>query len=262
MQTAVQPPYHESLADRPRVHITLQGKGGVGKSLVSSLIAQYLRDAGTKVHCVDTDPVNDTLTQYQALEAQHLDLMSDGRVDERAFDELMQRVLTERGSFVIDSGATSFVALTNYLVENHAFEMLRDYGREVIIHSVITGGQAIRDTLVGFKVIAERAAPASVVVWLNEYFGPIEADGEVRGQTVRKSFREMKVYEDHKDAILGIVCLARRNPDTFGRDIREMATQKMTFKEIRDAAHWSIMAKSRIAVVERELYFQLKSVLG
>jgi hypothetical protein len=30
----------------PTIHLTLQGKGGVGKSLVSSILAQYFRPRG------------------------------------------------------------------------------------------------------------------------------------------------------------------------------------------------------------------------
>jgi hypothetical protein len=262
MPNAVQASHLGALSARPRVHFTLQGKGGVGKSFVSALVAQYLHHCGITVQCIDTDPVNDTLTQYRALKAQHLELMRDGRVDERAFDELMQRLLTEPGSFIVDSGATSFVALTNYLVENHAFEMLRDLGREVVVHSVVTGGQACRDTIVGFKFIAGRAAPGSVVVWLNEYFGPIEVQFQAGTSFSRKNFTEMKVYEDHREAVLGIISLPRRNPDTFGRDIQEMATQKLTFQEVSQSERWSIMARSRLAVVERELYAQLQVVLG
>lgn len=37
------------------IHFTLQGKGGVGKSLVSSLLAQYFNSIdGCTVKCVDT----------------------------------------------------------------------------------------------------------------------------------------------------------------------------------------------------------------
>ena len=262
MPTATQPSHLHLIADRPRVHFTLQGKGGVGKSLVSSLLAQYLQRCDKPVSCIDTDPINDTLNQYRGLEVEHLDLMRDGRVDERAFDELMERVLSDHRSFIVDCGATSFVPLTNYLEENSAFEMLRAQGREVIVHSVVTGGQACRDTVVGFKVIAERSAPGSIVVWLNEYFGPIQVDSDAGGQMVRKGFRELKAYEDNRNAVLGIVTLPRRNADTFGRDVQEMVSQKLTFREVGESPHWSIMAKSRIAVVERELYSQLKAIFG
>ena len=48
------------------IHLSLQGKGGVGKSLIASILAQYFRDRGRDIHCIDTDPVNSTLFQYTA----------------------------------------------------------------------------------------------------------------------------------------------------------------------------------------------------
>src|SRR5579884_3436090 len=59
------------------IHLTLQGKGGVGKSLVASILAQYLRSGGRRVHCVDTDPVNRTLAQYSALTAERINLRDE-----------------------------------------------------------------------------------------------------------------------------------------------------------------------------------------
>jgi len=53
----------------PTIHLTLQGKGGVGKSLVASILAQYFRHRGTEIHCLDTDPVNQTFSQYTELGA-------------------------------------------------------------------------------------------------------------------------------------------------------------------------------------------------
>jgi len=141
--TAILPQRHlQLIPGRPRVHFTLQGKGGVGKSLVSSLTAQYLRVSEKSLRCIDTDPVNDTLTQVRGLNAEHLNLMRNGRVDERVFDDLIGNILEDPVSFVVDTGATSFVALTKYLEENDAFQLLRDNGREVIVHTVIAGGQA------------------------------------------------------------------------------------------------------------------------
>jgi hypothetical protein len=40
------------------IHLTLQGKGGVDKSLVASILAQYFRHHGREIHCIDSDPVN------------------------------------------------------------------------------------------------------------------------------------------------------------------------------------------------------------
>jgi hypothetical protein len=262
MTPAVPQPHLHLISGRPRVHFTLQGKGGVGKSFVSSLVAQYLRASETAIRCIDTDPVNDTLTQVRGLNAEHLNLMRHGRVDERVFDDLIGTILADPVSFVVDTGATSFVALTRYLKENDAFQLLRDNGRDVIVHTVIAGGQACRDTVIGFRLIATGAAPGSLVVWLNEFFGPVDNDVDTEGKGARKSFTEFKVYEDNRQAVLGIVTLDMRNPDTFGRDIQEMTTQKLTFDEVRQSDRWSLVAKSRIFRVQEDIYSQLQSVLG
>src|SRR5450631_2882512 len=95
-------PHLQLVGNRPQVHFTLQGKGGVGKSLVSALVAQYLRSTSLTVRCIDADPVNDTLTQFHGLQAEHLNLVRGGKVDERVFDDMMDTILSDPVSFVVD----------------------------------------------------------------------------------------------------------------------------------------------------------------
>lgn len=235
------------------VHFTLQGKGGVGKSFVSALLAQYFQGIeGNTVKCIDTDPVNQTFANYKALNAQHVHLMNGSKIDERNFDQLMERLVTEDGVFIVDNGAASFVPLSNYLIENNAIAMLEEAGKEVFIHSVLTGGQALMDTLAGFKVLAEQADTKNIVIWLNEFFGAIEANG--------KTFKEMKVYTDYSEKIRGIVRIAKRNQDTFGKDVELMVAKKMTFAEIINGSDFALMAKQRIRTVQREINDQLATV--
>src|SRR5215213_721667 len=85
---------------RDGIHLSLQGKGGVGKSLVASILAQYFRGRGRAIQCIDTDPVNRTFAQYSGIDASRLELMRDGSIDVRGFDGLMERLLTEDGTFV------------------------------------------------------------------------------------------------------------------------------------------------------------------
>src|SRR5258708_38337857 len=109
------------------IHLTLQGMGGVGKSLVASIIAQYLRDKGREVRCIDTDPVNRTFAQYAALSADRLNLRDEhNRIEQRAFDSLMERFLTEdTTTFVVDNVASTFLPLWHYLLENNPLDHLR-----------------------------------------------------------------------------------------------------------------------------------------
>ncbi|MDM0029144.1 nucleotide-binding protein [Variovorax saccharolyticus] len=232
------------------VHLTLQGKGGVGKSFVSAVLAQYFLDSGkTTVTCLDTDPVNQTFVNYKALNAEHVKLLEGAQINERNFDALMERLLSEDGVFIVDNGSSSFVPLSNYLIENDAFRMLREAGREVVIHTIVTGGQALLDTLSGFKSLTEQTGAGNVVVWLNEYFGPIEYEG--------KCFDEMRVYKENSQKVRGIVRIAKRNQDTFGRDVELMASKKLTFSEALSGPEFTIMSKQRIKTVQRDLFSQL-----
>ncbi len=225
----------------PTIHLTLQGKGGVGKSLVASLLAQYFRHRGAPIHCLDTDPVNQTFSQYAELGAEHLELMHGGKIDSRGFDALMERLLTGDGIFIVDNGASTFIPLWSYIVENNVLELLRATGRRLCVHTVVTGGQALGDTLKGFKSLADSSAERNIVVWLNEYFGLIERDG--------KTFTEMLAYKESESKIFGLVRIPKRNQETFGRDIEEVVAHKLTFEDAIRNGRASVMSKQRLKMV-------------
>jgi len=231
------------------IHISLQGKGGVGKSLVASILAQYFRDRGREVRCVDTDPVNSTLFQYKALNVSRLDLLRDGSIDQRGFDTLMERLLTEDSTFVVDNGAATFIPMWNYMLENSVVDLIRQAGRRLYVHMVITGGQALLDTLHGFKSLADSTSERSIIVWLNEYFGRIERDG--------KRFEEMGAFRENDLKVYGSVHLVKRNPDTFGRDLEDVISRKLTLEEAIKDGPFSILTKQRLKMMQREWFEQL-----
>jgi hypothetical protein len=231
------------------VHLSLQGKGGVGKSLAASILAQYFAARGHKVRCVDTDPVNKTLSQYTGLQVEPLKLLREGGIDQRAFDTLMETLLTEDGIFVIDNGASTFIPLWNYILENNVHDLLRDARRKLYVHTVITGGQALSDTLDGFGRLAESTCEQNIVVWINEYFGRVERQG--------KQFLDMQVFKDNERKVRGTVAILKRNQDTFGRDVEDMVSRKLTFDEAICNGQFTIMTKQRLRMIQRELFEQL-----
>lgn len=236
------------------IHLTLQGKGGVGKSLIAAVLVQYLRQTGLDVRCIDTDPVNRTFAQYSALKADRLCLRDEhNRIDQRSFDALMERFLSEdEATFVVDNGASTFLPLWHYLLENNALDYLRQHGRRVVVHTVVTGGQALMDTLNGFHELAQTTQDRNIVVWINEYFGRVEADG--------KKFSDMAAYRENAEKVCGAVVFTKRNQDTFGRDLEEMIAAKLTFDEAIGSSRLPIMAKQRLRVVQRDLFEQLVSI--
>ena len=55
-------------SDGPKkLHFVLQGKGGVGKTVVALLLSQYVEEKGEPVICVDTDPVNASLSSLSSM---------------------------------------------------------------------------------------------------------------------------------------------------------------------------------------------------
>ena len=234
-----------------RIHITLQGKGGVGKSYISSLLAQHLIESGREVVCIDTDPVNKTFHQYRAFPVEPLEILDGTRVNERNFDRLMEILLTRQGEeFIIDNGASSFIPLSNYLIENQAVELLAEHGHEVVVHTVVTGGQALLDTLNGFRsVVTQFVEGTRIIVWLNEYFGAVAAEG--------KDFEKMKVYTEHRERVTGLIRLKQLSADTYGRDVEEMLNRKLTFDEAIGHGEFALMAKQRLKMVKRALWEQM-----
>jgi hypothetical protein len=231
------------------IHLSLQGKGGVGKSLVASILAQYFHARGKEIRCIDTDPVNRTLFQYKRLDVTRLELLRDGSIDPRGFDTLMETLLTENTTFVVDNGASTFIPLWNYILENNVVDVLTAAGKRLFVHTVITGGQALLDTLHGFKSLADSTSDRNIIVWLNEYFGRIESDG--------KRFEEMGAYRESEPKIFGSVQLVKRNQDTFGRDLEEVISRKLTLGEAIKDGPFSIMTKQRLKVMQRDWFEQL-----
>jgi hypothetical protein len=235
----------------PAIHLVLEGKGGIGKSVVSSWLAEFLVSRGQPVRCIDGDPVNRSLGQYKALPVEKLDLLNQNGVIVRVrYDGLVGRFLNEDAVFVVDSGATAFLPFWTYIVETDVISMLRAAGRRVYVHTPISGGEMLNDTLLGFKTVAETAAEKSLVVWINEYFGPVQRDG--------KTFDQMQVYRDHQEKVLASVGLPQLSPDIFGENVRRMREGKLTFEEAIISPEFHLVAKQRLCMVRRGLFEQLE----
>ena len=139
-----------------KIHMVLQGKGGVGKSVIAALIAQYKASKGQAPLCLDTDPVNSTFHGYTSLNVRRLQIMDGDEINSRNFDSLVELIAPSKDDVVIDNGASSFVPLSHYLVTNQVPALLHEMGHELVVHTVITGGQALVDTLSGFAQLASR----------------------------------------------------------------------------------------------------------
>jgi hypothetical protein len=244
---------HANGAGGAVVHLVLQGKGGIGKSVVASWLAEYLMSRGRQVHCIDGDPVNRSLAQYKFLNVEKLDLLNEeGVIIRTRYDALLERFATEKGVFVLDSGATAFLPLWSYIVETEVIRVLNEVGRKLYVHCVVSGGEMLSDSLLGFDTLAGSTPDRNMVVWVNEYFGPVAREG--------KTFDQMNVFQKHSDKVLGSVGIPQRSPDTFGASLLFMREKKMAFEEALRSDQFLLAQKSRLHIIRRDIYEQLDNL--
>ena len=236
-----------------QIHMVLQGKGGVGKSMIASFVAQYKRSKGHTPLCIDTDPVNASFQAYQSLKVHHLQILKGDEIDPRSFDQLVELVAKAKEDVVIDNGASSFVPLSAYVITNQVPALLHDMGHQLVVHTVVTGGQALLDTVHGFtQLVKQFPADVLFVVWLNPYWGPIELEG--------KSFEQMKAYVTNKDRVSAIIRLPDLKAETFGRDLSDMLQHHMTFDEAIASSGMTIMTRQRLSIIKKQLFEQFTAV--
>lgn len=221
------------------IHLIQQGKGGVGKSMIASFLYQALLHLGKDVTAFDTDPVNATLAGFREFSVQRKEIIKDGNIDPRAFDDLMDSIndLSSASHAIVDNGASSFVALSAYLQENEIIPLFQDNGHTMYLHTIITGGQAIGDTVSGLKSLAENFPAAPIIVWLNAYFGEIAMDG--------KSFEEFNIYHEYGSQFQAIIPLPEGNRATIGKDLEDMLSKRLSFTTAMKTCP-SIIVRSRL----------------
>lgn len=237
-----------------KVHITMQGKGGVGKSFITAITAQYMLHKEQSPLCIDTDPINATFHGFKSLNVERLEIMEDDEINPRHFDELIEKIAATKNDVIIDNGASSFVPLSHYIISNKIPELLKEMGHEIVVHSVITGGQALADTITGFAHLANQLPEeVSFVIWLNPYWGKIEHSG--------KSFEQMKVYKDNKHRISALINIPDLKEETFGKDLADMLQQKITFNEAINSPERNIMTKQRLKLIRDQLFSQIDNAM-
>lgn len=233
-----------------KLHLIAQAKGGVGKSFIASLVAQFEKSKGNDVAGYDTDPSNATFSSILALNATWLDITTDGKIDPRRFDKLVEEIMTTEGKeIVIDTGSSTFAPLLEYFKEGAILEIFASK-YDVMIHVPIMGGQEKNNTLDGLNTIFESFPKERFTVWLNNFHGEIKSDSG-------ESFEKMPIFAKLKGSIEGMVTIAKRSEATFGKDITQMTTSKLTFDEIAQSTEFTLMAKQRLLIVKREIFADL-----
>jgi len=236
------------------IHLVLQGKGGVGKSVVASMLCQYILAKGMTLTAFDTDPVNQSLVAMESLKAIRLNIRTkDDDINRRIFDQLMDAIINEPDGdrqFVIDNGSGSFLPLCAWMRENQTIDMWQEMGVRVLLHSVVTGGQGQDDTLDGLEVLMTYFK-APIVAWLNSFLGEIEYTSATTGKTL--GFEDFDLYKKNSGRFMALIRIPLKSPQTFGKDLEELFKRHQTFDEAQTDDALPIMVKQRLKLFWKEM---------
>jgi hypothetical protein len=232
-------------------HCIVGNKGGVGKSLVASLVMQYAEDQGWGPFGIECDQSNRTLSRYERLRTHRLELLDrEQQIDRRRFDALIEMLVQDNEPFVVmDNGQASFAPLTRYMVECHAFDMLRQRGRECVVHTVIAGGQLGSSTLRGLSdTLTAFGGDAKLAVWHNEHFGPVD----------QAAYDE--VLKRAQVPVLGPLEIHRWSKP-FEDDVQDMLGKFLTFEEALASPDFGLMNRQRLQLVRDRVFGALQQLL-
>ena len=237
------------------VHMILQKKGGVGKSMISSFLMQYLKEQGHKVYGLDTDPTNKTFAEFTELEVAKLEILDrNDDIDPRRFDALVESIckLKPTEHIVIDTGSSCYPSLFAYLKHNNPFGLIKAAGHQVFLHTPVTGGSDVISTTDCLDQLVTTFPDMDFILWKNRYHGELVIDD--------RPFDQFKVYPKIKKNLVGTIEIPHKNPATFGKDVEILMAKKHTFKAAINSS-LPLMARQRLAIFWRETCEAMKDAL-
>lgn len=237
------------------VHITLQKKGGVGKSLITTFWMQFLDEMGFPVTGIDTDPSNKSFAEFKELPIAGLEIMDgNDEIAPRRFDALVDTIcaLGDNDHIVIDTGTSCFVALFAYLKHNMTFEIIKESGHQIYIHTPVMGGSDVLFTVASLEELVSTFPEIPFIVWKNRYHGDLMMDD--------KPFEQFKIYPKLKKHIVAEIEIPNKNPGTFGKDVEMLMAKKQTFKAAFNSS-MPVMVRQRLKIFWNEAREAMKSAL-
>lgn len=209
-----------------QAHFTVYGKGGIGRSLAASLIAQYMR--------------------YRNHEVVFEKAVSSPK-EEGNYDYLFNRIVEEDKNFIIDNDSCEFLLLKRYILECDLIGLISQHGKQVVMHVVLTNDPVTHSYLE--LMLSQMPGQVRVVVWLNEFYSEF-AD-----------FEQTDIFLKNKDRIHQLILLEKHNARLVGEDMEKMLAARLTFDEVNVSPDFGILEKYRLHRVKEGVFRQLEEIV-
>lgn len=146
------------------IHFIGGEKGGVGKSVVARLTAQYCIDRAIPFIATDADGSNRTLMRFYGEYCRPIDLGSQESVD-----EILGLAMVGDRRVLVDLPAQSERVLADWIAEAGIFDLARECGVQIVFWHVMDDG---KDSLTALdRVIGRYGTAARYVIVRNQVHG-------------------------------------------------------------------------------------------
>ncbi|MDI2113869.1 nucleotide-binding protein [Commensalibacter nepenthis] len=246
------------LKSKKEVHLVIQGKGGVGKTLVSSLLAQFYTSQNRNVICIDTDPVNQSFKDIEKLNVKtvHLFKENQNHIDYNSLDKMLSEIVENPATYIIDNGAASFQPMMTYFITDGAIEILLENDYIVVLHLIIATGQELAMTMTGTENIISSMNSEdmlSTILWLNEKNGSFTDYDD-------NEFEDSPFYQEISNKINGLIYL-QQMPEAQEIVFKEMLKNKLTFEEAQQSDDFLLVQKSRLKKIQKSIFEQIDNAI-
>jgi len=235
------------------INIAMQSKGGGGKSVVSYLMANYLKDKLGKTMLVDTDPNNQTFTNYKALNVKSVNIIKKiGReraIDPSQFDGFIEDFIENDGAGLVDTGSGDFIYINSYLLSNEIPELLEEVGKQLVIHVPINYGSSQTETMQCLLSICENYPDTPVLVWGNEFYERSQTPLDIKSMNKKIGGN-----------IIGIVMIEKGEAHTHEADFKKLLTSGLIFSEVKESDQFRLLEKRRLMSLQKNIYNQLDQI--
>jgi hypothetical protein len=230
------------------INLMAAPKGGLGKTFITSLIAQAYRRRGRvdELVLVDSDTNNASLSRITELGARRVALFRENDLEKTLLDPLINEMLGDGKTYLIDTGGAAFRALTGYISMLDLASAFAESGKRLVAHTIVVGGGAMMDSIAGFvEVMKWLPRTADSVLWMNEHEGPAAAcgthflEGELFAQYQSRVFaighlpRLDSAYRGTTETLVN----SRMTIDAALEELKNDPTRRLEFRKLSSVAH-------------------------
>lgn len=234
------------------IHFILQGKGGIGKSYVATVLTQFWMDRNIPVSGIDLDPTNPTFGEFESLPVERINLLNDaGQIDTQKFAVFSEKLLNypNETEIIVDCGASAYIPTTQFLEQMQFIDWAKSFNKTVYIHTILKGGGELLDTMLSCSDLFERFQDCKFIIWLNESKQPVLFK--------EKSFVDGPFYKKNQKRILDVIPLPEYTSGFFKGDIDKMIEQRLTFKEAIEGDEFMLVPKRCLFLYRQSLWARL-----